>query len=90
MVLVQPAEFGVADQVLHRLLVRAVGIRREDPADVGLPEAVGDGRVQVFRGVRGAVVVPALRRPPDRPRCEALHPSQAKTNWNVRLVLYAR
>ena len=88
MIPVEPTQFGVAAQVLYQPPVRCAGGRGQDPADVGPPKAVADGGVQVLGRVRGAVVVPMLRRPPQRPLlgCATPQPGQHELERPARLV----
>ena len=54
---------------------RLVGLRRHDPADVAVPDAL-DGRVGVLHGVGVPVVQAMVARPPQRPLLGGREPAE--------------
>ena len=59
----------------------------EDPADMGVEEALVAGRVDVVFGVGMQVMVAVLGGPPEHALLRRALGEQARTNWKARLVV---
>ena len=64
--LVEPDQLGKLVQVAHGLLVVFLVLGREHPADVRPVKALELGGMEIVLGVGMAVVMPVMRRPPER------------------------
>lgn len=67
MVLFEPTQLGILGEIMHVPPVGLLPSFGEDPTNVGMPEAIDDGRMDVFFGVGMEMVMAVMARPPDRP-----------------------